>query len=410
MSFAATQLLALASLAALWLGLGKKRPGLVFLAGALLAAHVLPLLAHELKLSPPLSATLVAQLGDARAIAILASFAWLAGYCLLAQKAPGSGTAPELLPVADLSWLHRSILAIMFALLVFAPGGIAGFAQTGFLRLPAESTLFSITYATACLAAVSTTFVSVAAARKGTAPPFFSIMMVLATFWILGGRTQFLVTLVSFCLVFLAYDRVRLRGLALPFLAAGGLSILTLLFRLNLQGREIDFAGAMMMMAGELSLLDSYAVAARLVDEHGHRAGHYWQTLQQVVPRALVPDKPLQLSRDLRTLVMRDRLGGMTPGLAGEAFVAGGHLAVAAIGLAFGGVLAALDNLYLRLHSLPAHVQTLTLCLLPFLAIFTLRGGLDTAIFRLAIVLASAWLLAVLIRPSRLPLRQGSTP
>lgn len=369
------------------LALRHGRPGLLFLSLAILLFHALPLALLDVD---AMSATLRAQIDTATTIAWLASLAWFAGYWLFARP-PAESAAPRdvFVPPAPRRF-HILVLVTLLGLIAAAPGGPFGFAQAGFLRLPADSFLFSLTYACACLAALTTTLLCVDAAAGRSIMPWFSLAAVLLTFWILGGRTQFAVTAVAFGLVFLAHRRIRLRSLIAPALIALIMATLTLMFRLTLQGETTDLSGAIALTLSQLSLLEGYALAARFVEETGHHGAHYWQVLQQVFPRALFPDKPLQLSRELRLMEARDGLGGLTPGLAGEAFVTGGLIGVVAIGIAFGGALALLDQAYRSLVRLPPLTQALVVSLIPLLAIFTLRGGFDTAVFRLAIVVLAA--------------------
>jgi hypothetical protein len=340
--------------------------------------HALPMLLME---PDAMDATLRAYLDAAITIAGMASFAWFIGYWLVARPARIASPLAQTVPVSQ--GFHRLVLLALLGLLALAPGGPLGFAQAGFLRLPVDSFLFSLTYALACLAAFTTAHI----ASTQQPPPWFSMGLVLLVFWILGGRTQFAITAIAFGLVLLGQGRIRLRQLLLPALATGLLAALTLSFRLTMQGAATDLVAALRLTLSQLSLLEGYALAARFVDEAGYQAGHYWATLQQLLPRALFPEKPQQLSRALRLMVARDTLGGLTPGLAGEAFAVGGHICVAAIGIAFGSALALLDNAYRQLGSLRPMPQALVVSLIPLLGLFMLRGGFDTTIFRLAIVL-----------------------
>jgi len=368
------------------MGLGRKRPALILLAGAILASHAWPL--FQLTGQTEIAATLEAQLRTVGIIAFVASLSWMIGYWLCVRILPRAA-APVQHAETGLIQFHRLTLVVLAGLLLSAPGGVLGFAQTGFLRLPVDNLLFSVTYAVACVAALTTTLLCVTTSTNGTRPPFVSIALVLLVFWLLGGRTQLAISALTFALVYLGHGRIRARTLALPALVLALLATLTLTFRLTLQGEAIDLWGAVKLMSAQLSLLDGYALCARFVAEYGTHAAHYWETALQIVPRAVFPDKPLQLSRALRLLEARDTLGGLTPGLAGEAFVAAGMIGVAGIGVAFGAALALLDNCYLRLASLRPLAQALTVSLLPLLAIFTLRGGFDTSIFRLDIVLVA---------------------
>lgn len=368
----------------LFLALRNGRPGLVFLSLSIALFHAVPLVWLD---PEAMSATLRAQNNKATSIAMLSSLAWYVGYWLLVRLPVANLQAMGAPVVAPARWLHAAVMIVLVALVTAAPGGLIGFAQTGFLRLPADSVLFSLTYAFACLAAFTTTILCVYAATRRSAAPWLSIATVLLVFWLFGGRTQFVITAIAFALVFLAHGRMRLRSLALPTLAAATLAVLTLSFRLTLQGEATDLAGSIRLTLSQFSLLESYALASRFVEEAGHQGGQYWQALQQLFPRALFPEKPPQLSRALRLMEARDGLGGLTPGLAGEAFAAAGLIGVVAIGIAFGASLAVLDNAYRALAKLAPLTQALTVCLIPLLALFTLRGGFDTTIFRLAILL-----------------------
>lgn len=371
---------------ALLLGCRSGRPALIFLGAGIIASHAIPLAFLDLE---TVSATLRAQIDQVAAIALIASLAWCAGYWVFARSKAVVPLASQ--PEADAPpcRVHIAALIALTGLITAAPGGLVGFAQTGFLRLPVDSFLFSLTYAAAVLAAFTTALISVHAAASRQPPPWLSMALVLLAFWLLGGRTQFAITGIGFCLVYLAHGRVRLHTLVLPGVAAGILAALTLSFRLTLQGTETGLSEALPLMIKQMSLLDGYALSARYVDEFGFVGWHYWDTLQQIFPRALFPDKPLQLSKALRLMEARDTLGGLTPGFAGEAFAAGGLVGVAGIGLAFGSVLALFDNAYRRLRDMTPMVQALIVCLLPVLAIFVLRGGFDTAIFRSVIVLGA---------------------
>lgn len=371
----------------LLLALSHGRPGLMLLSLAILLFHALPLVWLD---PDTISATLRAQIGTATTITGLTSLAWYAGYWLFARSSPGNSPWVEVAVSAAPRRFHTLVLIALLGLITAAPGGLFGFARTGFLRLPVDSALFSLTYALACLAAFTTTILCVYAAASRSAPPWFSKGAVLLTFWLLGGRTQFAITAMAFGLVFLAHRRVRLRSLLLPAMVAAFLATLTLSFRLTLQGEATDLASALQLTLSQLSLLESYALAARFVEDAGHQGAHYWQVLQQLFPRALFPEKPMQLSRALRLMEARDGLGGLTPGFAGEAFAAGGLICVAAIGIAFGGTLALLDNGYRGLARLQPLMQALIVSLIPLLAIFALRGGFDTTIYRLAILLLAA--------------------
>lgn len=388
----ATLLLALGVLV-LVAGLIRRMPALAVLGATILFSHAVPLL----------FAPSGAEADTVLVMTMVASLGWCLGYALLAL-APPLPSLPRFPQPTPPRQVHAAFLATVLVLIAASPGGPPGFLASGLVRIPVESTLFSLTYVAACAAAFTTTLLLVHAAASGRRPPLFSMAVMLVVFWSLGGRGQFIITALSFLLVYGGYGRLRPFALALLALILTGLAAFTLSFRLSLQGRETDVMSALPIMMGQVSLLDGYALSARYVENVGHHATHYLDTLQQLLPRALFPEKPPQLSRELRIMSARDTLGGLTPGLVGESFVIGGHAMVAAIATLFGGVLALLDKAWKRLPDLSPSRQAVLVCLLPVLAIFALRGGFDTAIFRVAVLFAIASLVALrpIMRPAQI--------
>lgn len=404
MTLAVALFLVTIALPAMAFGVRHQRPALLLLSAAILVSHGLPLI-----FSDPMhgSATMVAYQGEVMLMTVLASLAWLLGYWIVArQPLEGAGTISRGWTFDPLAW-HIAVLIGLVISIGLAPGGPIGFAQAGFLRLPVETPLFSVTYAFGCLGALTTSLLCLRQLRNSGPSPWFSMVLILAVFWLLGGRTQLAITGLSFALIYLAHGQIRLRRLIVPGAVVAVLAVQTLSFRLTLQGEETDFFASLPMTLSQMSLLEGYALSARYAAEIGFNPGQYWDVMQQVLPRALFSEKPMQLSRELRLMEARDLLGGLTPGLAGEAFAAGGHVFVCVIGLLFGAVLALLDNAYGALRGLTPLSQALVTALIPLLAIFVLRGGFDTGIFRLAVILFGGGVLAVfqsaILDPARLP-------
>jgi len=387
------------ALGAVAFALSHRRPALLLIGAAILVSHALPVALFD---GHEHSATMAAYRADVVRMTALSSLAWLLGYWLLARR--GAAVQADHTAVPDFLPWHVVVVVALVVLIGIAPGGPIGFAQAGFLRLPVETPLFSLTYAMACLCALTTSLMCLRQIENGGHAPWFSISFILAVFWLLGGRTQLVITGLSFALVYLAHGRMPLRRLVLPGLIIALLAAQTLSFRLSLQGQETDLIASLPMTLAQMSLLEGYALSARYAADMGLHPGHYWDVVQQIMPRTIFPEKPMQLSRELPLMEARDTLGGLTPGLVGEAFAAGGHLWVCAMGVVFGGVLALLDNAYASLKAHSAVAQALVVALIPLLGIFVLRGGFDTGIFRLAVLLAGCSLLA-LARPSPALLR-----
>jgi len=392
----ATLLLALGAVV-LVAGLAKRMPALAILGATILFSHATPLLSRPDN----------AQAETVLVMTMVASLGWCLGYVLLAL-APPLPALPYFPQPAPPRRLHTVFLATLLVLVAAAPDGPPGFLASGLARIPVESTLFSLTYVAACAAAFTTSLLLVHATASGGRPPIFSMAVILVVFWSLGGRGQFVVTALTFLLIYGGYGRPRPAVLALLALVLIVLAAFTLSFRLSIQGRETDVMSALPIMMGQVSLLDGYALSARYVENFGHQAGHYLDTLQQLLPRALFPEKPPQLSRELRIMSARDTLGGLTPGLVGESYVTGGHAMVAALATLFGGVLALLDKAWQRLPLLSPSRQAVLAGLLPVLSIFALRGGFDTAIFRVAVLFGIATFVA--LRPTLRQVQMAGLP
>lgn len=375
---ALASVLIIMALGAIAVALSHRRPALLLIGAAMLVSHALPLALFDRHQH---SATMAAYRGDVVLMTALSSLAWLLGYWLLARR--GLAGRAEHIAAPDLLPWHVAVLVALIVLIGIAPGGPIGFAQAGFLRLPVETPLFSLTYVIACLGTLTTSLMCLRQISNSGPTPWFSITFILVIFWLLGGRTQLVITGLSFALIYLAYGRIPLRSLVLPGLIIALLTAQTLSFRLSLEGQETDLIASLPMTLSQMSLFEGYALSARYAADMGFHPWHYWDVVQQIMPRVIFPEMPMQLSRELRLMEARDMLGGLTPGLVGEAFAAGGHLWVCAMGLVFGGVLALLDKAYASLKAHSHVAQAFVVALIPLLGIFVLRGGFDTGIFRL---------------------------
>lgn len=378
----------------------NRRPGLLMIAATFLLAHAVPLIALEF--DEAASSELRAYRADAQWIAALATSSFAIGYALVTQRRvterTTSGHASSSVP-----WLHGLVMTAALALVLSWPGGLAGLALQGFERLPAESLHFSLTYASASMLGVTTVLLTLSRLRSSKRLPWLSIVAVTLLFWMLGGRAQLFVTIASLALCALAYRRINPGQLALTAGIFALLSVLTLQLRLGIQGDEAAIADIVTRTLAQLSLLDGYAIAARYFETFGAHPAMYLDTVQQIVPRALYPDKPVQISRLLRLMVSRDELGGLTAGIYGEFLLVGGYVAVAVLGLVFASVVAGLDNGWAAIRSRSLPVQTGIVILLPLLCVFTMRAGLDNSVFRLAITLGTlgiVWAFGALIRPA----------
>src|SRR5690606_42051104 len=109
-------------------------------------------------------------------------------------------------------------------------------AMAGFERVPVDDLRFSLAYAAACVLSCTVIALAISRLNRAQRPPFVSIGLVIMLFWILGGRAQLFVVLTSIAICYLAYGKLRFRAVLLGALGFAVLAVLTLHFRLILQG------------------------------------------------------------------------------------------------------------------------------------------------------------------------------
>lgn len=384
-----------------WWSITTKRPTLFLVAAGLLLGTALPLIAYAIQGDATAGADLQAYRSGVKWLCLISTLAFALGYTLssLWPRACSDQSWPIAAEDTLAEHVNAATLVVTLGLASTLPGGIVGLALAGFERIPVDNFRFSLTYASACVLSFTVLVTLITRMQRNMPAPWLSMILLLGLFWILGGRAQFFVTLGSLALCFLGYGKGRL----LPLMMGAGLfalvAVLTLHFRLSLQGSDVTLLETLKESLAQLSLLDGYAIALRYVEVFGVHPGLYLETLQQIIPRAIDPEKPEQLSALLRHMVSGDDLGGLTITVFGEFFVVGGFPALAVLGVGFGLSVGALDVAFQQLKAYAPSVQAALVLMIPMLGAFVLKAGFDNAIFRLDIIAACmvvAWLAASL--------------
>lgn len=332
--------------------------------------------------------------GPVTLMILLSSLGLWYGYYVLAVGAksapftggprPNSRTASSHLLAAkalNLFWVSVVVLAM-----ATHPDGVLGFLSATFSRAINANWVSSVIYAVLVVLAVTTAYELILRLRNGMRPNYGFLLFTATGFWLLGGRLQFFITLASFAMIFLKYRKLSLQGTALYGLFAliplNGI----LLLRLQQQGREISIGEAFATTFQQLSMIDSYDLAVQYVERFGHETTLYFNLPLRLLPRLFYEDKPDQISLVFRRTFFGDELGGIPPALFGEFYLIGGIIGSLIGGVLFGASLRWLDNSYKKLRAKRIEVQAATVMLIPTVAFYVPRGGLDTAIFRLFLV------------------------
>ncbi len=298
-----------------------------------------------------------------------------------------------------LELMSAALSIIIVTLILVQPGGLTGFIRSNLERVPTENAFSSAIYVCAVFYCYLVCALLICSAVRSRKLPKFHMLASALLFWGQGGRVQFAAVLITFALVMIRYERLRsFRAvlLAVPALAAMNA---ILIFRLLLQGgAKSGNATTLGSTVDQLSMIGTYDLAIQYVHRFGNQWFLYLDMILQLIPRAVYPSKPLQISKIFREVFFGDSLGGIPPGLWGEFYIIGGTVGVLILGTLFGMLLKFLDLSIRTAAGRSAPMQTLVFSLVPVLGIFAPRGGFDNSIFRIAVILASTAFLVLTAR------------
>lgn len=151
------------------------------------------------------------------------------------------------------------------------------------------------------------------------------------------------------------------------------------------EANSASLIGSIRSISSSFSAYDHFVLA--------HDFRHFQRTNQDVkysdifvsiVPRALWRDKPEPIALKMRRAYWGDSLGGIPPGFFGEAYIGGGLPLISVLSVMFGAVLGLFDRLSVILKSSPMGVAVCGV-LLPMIAFYIPRGGLDLGFNKLLV-------------------------
>lgn len=135
-----------------------------------------------------------------------------------------------------------------------------------------------------------------------------------------------------------------------------------------------------------LPFIDHFELSRNYANDYGHDFGSALFSLATLpIPRALWPDKPLQLSRLVRQAYWGDATGGIPPGLFGEAFIGFGWIGFMITGLIYALLLRWFSNQY-SLRSDETYSVATVATLGSTIGFVLVRGGLDIGIYRVGLI------------------------
>ncbi|MNT31148.1 hypothetical protein D3C72_1669730 [compost metagenome] len=159
-----------------------------------------------------------------------------------------------------------------------------------------------------------------------------------------------------------------------------------------------------------LPFIDHIALSKIYAERRGNDYGEvYLNALVAFVPRAIWPEKPIQLSRRVREEFFGDTDGGVPPGLFGESVIAFDYFGLAMMALIFGLIVAKAEN-----YAANAPNEDLgrlrTGVLSTLIGFILVRGGVDIGVYRVGLIVVIYLLLERLMMKSVYKARYVAVP
>lgn len=222
-----------------------------------------------------------------------------------------------------------------------------------------------------------------------------------------GGRGNLIQYFLSLLIIRLSIVRGSIRKyvlLAVLPLLVGAVIIVGLSVRIAAQynisyseAQSRTMADVTSVILAPFALTDHLMISKKFVAVHGHDFGYQYLTnLVKPVPRSVWPDKPVPQPIQVRRTFWGDDFGGIPPGVFGEAYIAFGRVGIGLATLCLGLLALRLDRLQLAGLRDPSFLPVYSL-LVPYVAFNLVRGGVDIAFTRIAIILASFLLVRLVV-------------
>lgn len=136
-----------------------------------------------------------------------------------------------------------------------------------------------------------------------------------------------------------------------------------------------------------LTFVDHVAASIAYSRDRGHDFGKlYLNTVLLPIPRDIWPEKPLQISVEMRYYLYGDISGGNPPGLFGEAYIAFGSLGIFAAGALLGMLIGRINLTTMRSIRYDCRLRAAIAGILgPLYGFALVRGGIDIGLMRVGI-------------------------
>jgi oligosaccharide repeat unit polymerase len=210
---------------------------------------------------------------------------------------------------------------------------------------------------------------------------------------LLGGRS--IVVLFFVAVFYTSIIKLKLGKAAMASIAAlalfGTISYFMTNWRFEAQGgggrraeAGADFAET---ATTGLTFVDHVAASIAYSRDRGHDYGKlYFNTLLLPIPRDMWPNKPLQISVEMREYLYGDITGGNPPGLFGEAYIAFGSFGLLGAGALLGLLIGQINLATMRSIRYDCRLRAaITGILGPLYGFALVRGGIDIGLMRVGI-------------------------
>jgi oligosaccharide repeat unit polymerase len=302
------------------------------------------------------------------------------------------------------------VIALEVSLTVYLYQGVQEWVRAAYARTVVESSALNFLFPV--MIGVNVYCLVLQVLIKARQPPrwlrvlFLGGLVLQSIFLALsGGRSILLLFLISLLIV--RVKRITRAGflgilaLAAAFVAASGYIIYE---RYRAQGASAQFemSAASIVEASYTGLpfIDHIALSKIYAERRGNDYGEvYLNALVAFVPRAVWPEKPIQLSRRVREEFFGDTDGGVPPGLFGESVIAFDYFGLAMMALIFGLIVAKAENYAANAPN--EDIGRLRTGVLSTLIGFILvRGGVDIGVYRVGLIVVMYLLLERLMTKS----------
>jgi oligosaccharide repeat unit polymerase len=280
---------------------------------------------------------------------------------------------------------------------IFVLGGFENFIRTYFIRISINDSIINYT---SILYYGSVTFIVFAFYHNEKSNWYnnfylmFGVTFTLILSFFMGGRSLIVLLLLSF-----GYHWIRnlKTSRATLFISLAGIAIVFIsyiIIDLRYQTQNTyyysgDKGSGIVVATTGVVFADHVAASIEYAERKGHDYGALYRNLLLLpIPRSVWPEKPRQISVEMRDFIFQDVKGGIPPGIFGESYIAFGYPGMIAASLLLGLFLGLIDRRSKQAdRTLCATTYATTAVMGPLVAFSLVRGGFDVGLMRVGIPL-----------------------